>query len=208
MRHILFAIIVRPVLLFMLGLNVRNYERLPKNGPCVVIANHNSHLDTIVLMSLFKGQTLNKVRPIAAGDYFMKNKWLAFFSTRIMNIIPIERKITKDFKGMFQPIIKAIDDGNIIILYPEGSRGEAEQLSKYKSGVYYLMRERPDVPIVPVFLHGLGKALPKGSLVFVPFFVDIFIGEHFYHDDDRKVFMDTLNSRMNTLRDEGQFKEW
>lgn len=208
MRNILFSILVRPFILFILGLNIRHIDKLPTKGPCVVIANHNSHLDTLVLMSLFKGQSFQKVRPVAAGDYFLKNKYLKFFSTKVMNIIPIERKITKDFRGMFRPVLESLDDGGIIILFPEGSRGEAEQLSKYKSGIYYLMRERPDIPIVPVFTHGLGKALPKGSKVFVPFFVDVFIGDTFKYIDDRKLFMDTLNNRMDRLQEEGRFRSW
>ncbi|MDT3993431.1 1-acyl-sn-glycerol-3-phosphate acyltransferase, partial [Mammaliicoccus fleurettii] len=87
-------------------------------------------------------------------------------------------------------------------------RGEPEKLSKYKSGIYYLMRERPDIPIQPLFLHGLGKSLPKGSKLFVPFFVDIFVGQSFLFNKNRKEFMDELNSRMNDLRNEGDFKEW
>lgn len=208
MRNVLFAILVRPIILFVLGLNIRHRERLPKEGPCVIIANHNSHLDTLVLMSLFRGKSFSKVRPVAAGDYFLKNKFLSFFSTKVMNIIPIERKMTKDFQGMFHPILNALDENGIIILFPEGSRGEAEQLSRYKSGIYYLMRERPDIEIIPVFLHGLGKALPKGSFVFVPFFVDIFIGESFKFTENRKLFMDTLNHQMTALQNEGRFREW
>lgn len=208
MKNILFALLVRPVILFVLGLNIRGKHKLPEKGPCVIIANHNSHLDTLVLMSLFRGKSFAKVRPVAAGDYFMKNKFLAFFSTKVMNIIPIERKMTRDFRGMFKPVLEALDDGGIIILFPEGSRGEAEQLSKYKSGIYYLMREKPEVPIVPLFIHGLGKALPKGSFVFVPFFVDIFVGDKFFFTDNRSDFMAEMNRRMDTLQKEGQFSEW
>lgn len=208
MRNILFALIVRPIVFVVLGLNIRNYERLQQSGPLVLIANHNSHLDTIVLMSLFKGKSFRHVRPVAAGDYFLKNKLLSWFSTKVMNIIPIERKMTKDFKGMFQPILDELDNDGIIILYPEGSRGEPEKLSKYKSGIYYLMRERPDIPIQPIFMHGLGKALPKDSFILVPFFVDIFIGEPFNFTADRKLFMEDVTNRLNVLRDEGNFKEW
>lgn len=204
----MFSILVRPVILFVLGINIRHREKLPDSGPVVIIANHNSHLDTLVLMSLFRGKSFQKVRPVAAGDYFMKNKLLAVFSTKVMNIIPIQRKMTKDIRGMFSPILEALEDDSIIILFPEGSRGEAEQLSKYKSGIYYLMREVPDIEIVPVFLHGLGKALPKGSFIFVPFFVDILVGDSFKYNENRKAFMDTLNDRMNRLGEEGQFKEW
>lgn len=208
MKNILFALLVRPVILFVLGLNIRGKNKLPDKGPCVIIANHNSHLDTLVLMSLFRGKSFAKVRPVAAGDYFMKNKFLAFFSTKVMNIIPIERKMTRDFRGMFKPVLGALDDDGIIILFPEGSRGEAEQLSKYKSGIYYLMREKPEVPIVPLFIHGLGKALPKGSFVFVPFFVDIFVGDKFFYTDNRNDFMIEMNERMDALQEEGQFNEW
>lgn len=208
MRRFLFSLIVRPLVMLVLGMNTRHYERLPKEGPCVIVANHNSHLDTLVLMTLFKGSSFDHVRPVAASDYFLKNKFLAWFSMKVMNIIPIERKMTRDIKGLFAPMVKALDDEGIIIVFPEGSRGEAEKLSRYKSGVYYLMRERPDVPIIPVFLHGLGKALPKGSFFFIPIIVDIFIGEPFKFQEDKRGFMDTLNTRMDELQQEGHFKEW
>lgn len=90
MKNLLFAILVRPFILFVLCLNIRGKANLPAEGPAVIIANHNSHLDTLVLMSLFRGKSFSKVRPVAAGDYFMKNKFLAFFSAKVMNIIPIE----------------------------------------------------------------------------------------------------------------------
>lgn len=208
LRYIIFTFIIKPIILIVLGLNIRRREWLPKKGPIVIIANHNSHLDTLVLLSLFKGEGFKKARPVAAGDYFLKNKLLKWFSMNIMQIIPIERKMTRDIKGLFEPIVRGLDEGSIIILYPEGSRGEPEKLSKYKSGIYYLMRERPNVPIQPLFLHGLGKSLPKGSKLFVPFFVDIFVGRPFLFNENRKVFMDELNERMNELRNEGDFKEW
>ncbi|MCD8895464.1 lysophospholipid acyltransferase family protein [Mammaliicoccus sciuri] len=208
LRLIIFTCIIKPIILIVLGLNIRRREWLPKKGPIVIIANHNSHLDTLVLLSLFQGEGFKKARPVAAGDYFLKNKLLKWFSMNVMRIIPIERKMTRDIKGLFEPIVDALDEGSIIILYPEGSRGEPEKLSKYKSGIYYLMRERPNIPIQPLFLHGLGKSLPKGSKLFVPFFVDIFVGRPFLFNENRKVFMDELNERMNELRNEGDFKEW
>lgn len=113
-----------------------------------MIANHNSHLDTLVLMSLFRGDSFKHVRLVAAGDYFMKNTFLKWFSTKVMYIIPIERKMTRDFTGICQPIL---DKNGIIILYQEGSCGEPKKLSKYKSSIYYLMRERS---YVPIFMHG------------------------------------------------------
>lgn len=207
LRTLFFTFVIRPFILIILGLNVRKYENLPESGPAIIVANHNSHLDTLVLMTLFKGKKLHMVRPIAAADYFLKNKFLAWFSLQIMHIIPLDRKPkTKD--DLFKGVYDALDQNDVVILFPEGSRGEPEQVSRFKSGIYHLLKERPDVPVYPVFMHGLGKSLPKGESVFVPFFCDVFIGEHFLWTENKKSFMDTLEDEMNNLASEGSFPLW
>lgn len=65
-RWLFFTLIIRPFITIILGLNVRRLENLPEKGPAVIVANHNSHLDTLVLMTLFQGQKIHQIRPIAA----------------------------------------------------------------------------------------------------------------------------------------------
>ncbi|MCO4836344.1 MAG: 1-acyl-sn-glycerol-3-phosphate acyltransferase, partial [Acidimicrobiaceae bacterium] len=68
------------VVLVVLGLNIRNRDRLHKHKQIILVANHNSHLDTMVLMSLFPYKEMNKIRPVAAMDYFFKHpirRWFA-----------------------------------------------------------------------------------------------------------------------------------
>lgn len=206
MRWLFFTLLIRPFITIILGLNVRRVENLPKEGPAVIVANHNSHLDTLVLMTLFRGRLIHQVRPIAAADYFLKNKFIAWFALKIIHIIPLDRNPkTKD--GLFNDVYKALDQHHIVILFPEGSRGEPEKVAKLKSGIYYLLRERPDVPVYPVFMYGLGKSLPKGERVFVPFFCDVFVGEPFSWVRHKKEFMNTLGEKMNGLAVEGNLPE-
>lgn len=208
LRWLFYLLIVRPLTLIVLGIHIRHRERLPEKGPAILVANHNSHLDTLVMMTLFPLRMLNRIRPVAAADYFLKNRWLAWFSLNIMHIIPLRRKGGQKNRDLFQGITTALAQGDLVILYPEGSRGEPERLQKYKSGIYHLARECPDVPIYPIFMHGLGKALPKGDPILVPFFCDVFVGEPFRWQEDRQAFMEELNLRMAELAGEGDFAPW
>ena len=208
LRWFFYAVIVRLVVLVLLGLNVRHRERLPQQGPAILVANHNSHLDTAVLMSLFPLRLLPMIQPVAAMDYFLRNPFLAWFSLNIVGILPIKRKLESRTDNPLLPCHAALHDGQILILFPEGSRGEPERLEKLKSGITLLATQFPEIPVIPIFLHGLGKSLPKGEGLLVPFFCDVFIGEALYWGGDRKVFMRQLEERMGRLAAEGQFPPW
>jgi 1-acyl-sn-glycerol-3-phosphate acyltransferase len=208
LRLIFFAVIVRFCVLIIMGINVRRREKLPENGPAIIVANHNSHLDALVLISLFKLKRLPIIHPVAAADYFLKNKLLAWFAKDIIGIIPVDREgIKKGFDPLI-PCYKALDKNKILLLFPEGTRGEPEQLSTFKKGIAYIAERYPNVPITPVFMYGLGKALPKGAYLFVPFFCDIFIGDPLFWQEDKETFIKILHDRFEQLAAEGNFKAW
>jgi 1-acyl-sn-glycerol-3-phosphate acyltransferase len=207
LQQTFFWLVVRPLVLIVIGLNVRHRERLPTRGPAIVVANHNSHLDTVVLMTLFPARRLRQLRPVAAADYFLSSRALGWFALNVMHIIPIHRK----GNAQGDPLAgasAALDAGDIVILFPEGTRGEPEQLAAFKSGVAHLARRHPDVPVVPIFLHGLGKALPKGSALFVPFFCDVFVGDSVRALSDHRAFTTMLSQQMSALEAEGGFAPW
>jgi 1-acyl-sn-glycerol-3-phosphate acyltransferase len=203
LRGIFFICIVRPVIWVVLGLNIRHRERLPKKGPAIIIANHNSHLDTMTLMSLFPLKLLSKLRPLAAADYFLSNKFMSWFSLNIIRIIPISRK-REEGVDPFESTYTALNHGDIIILYPEGTRGEPEKMQSFKSGIAYLAQNAREVPVIPIFLYGLGKALPKGESILVPFFCDVFIGEALYWTGSKESYMKQLDEAMHALASEHQ----
>lgn len=200
LRILFYLFIVKPLVLLILGINARGREHLPLSGPAIVVANHNSHLDTMALMSLFPLSVINKVRPVAAADYFMCNRFIKWFALNIAGIIPIERNVKDASGNLFTPVLAALDSGSIVIIFPEGTRGEPETLSKLKNGIARLLSERPDVPVIPIFFHGLGKCLPKGEILLVPFFVDAFIAEPLRWEGSRALFMDKLTKTMNALQ--------
>jgi 1-acyl-sn-glycerol-3-phosphate acyltransferase len=198
LRLAFFALIARPIALIVLGLNVRHRERLPQCGPAIVAANHNSHLDTLVLLSLFPLRLLPKLRPVAAADYFTVNPLLAWFSLNVIGILPIKRE-AKGGADPLKPCEVALARGEILVLFPEGSRGEPEVMGRFKRGIAVLASRQPAVQVTPIFLHGLGKALPKDDPILVPFFCDVFVGEAMRGGEDQTIFMAELEHRMRGL---------
>ena len=199
--RILFVLLVaRPVTLMVLGLNIRNRERLPVRGPSIIAANHNIHLDTLVLLSLFPLGEIHRIHPAAAADYFLSKPLLAWFSRNVIGIVPV---IRAGGAGKHDPLAEchqALEQGETLILFPEGTRGEPEVMRQLKTGIVHLAMRHPQVPIIPVFMYGLGRAMPKGECLLVPFFCDIFIGEAMCWNGDRQGFMRQLEEQFLTLQ--------
>jgi 1-acyl-sn-glycerol-3-phosphate acyltransferase len=151
---------------------------------------------------------LKRLRPVAAADYFLKNRFVAWFSQRVIGILPIDRGGQTPRAALFAGAHQALADGDVVIVFPEGSRGEPETLQEFKAGLYHLCAAHPTVALYPIFLHGLGKALPKGEALLVPFFCDVFVGEAMHCSGDRKRFMEQFAERMRELAAEGQFAPW
>ncbi|MEP1572006.1 lysophospholipid acyltransferase family protein [Roseibium album] len=199
---------VKIAVLFLLGLNVRRKDLLPSKGPAIIVANHNSHLDTMVLMALMPLSRLKDIKPVAAADYFFSSPRKAWLSEHVLGIIPVERTSADKSVDPLEGCYEALAQDRVLILFPEGSRGEPEQMTDLKKGVSYLAERFPDAPVVPVFTHGLGKALPKGSFMLVPFFCDIFVGEPITWPGNRTQFMESLKERFSQLPSEKNFATW
>ena len=99
------------------------------------------------------------IRPVAAAEYFMKTRLRAWFSLNAIGIIPMNRQIRKTEAhkngGFLEPISKALREGNIVIYYPEGSRGSPEEIGSFKRGIGMLAARHPEVPVV--LLHSRGR---------------------------------------------------
>jgi len=199
LRALLYWLWVKPFVGLVLGLQVKGLEHLPRKGPAILVANHNSHLDTLVLLSLFSLRELNHVRPVAAGDYFLKGCVRKWFALHIVRVLPIDRVPRREKRHPLSACQDALDRNEILALFPEGSRGTPNQLAPFKQGIAHLVASRPEVPIVPVFLSGTGKALPKGEALFVPHVCKLTIGEPLQGSTDRKAFMQDLARRFESL---------
>ena len=199
-KFLFVLLLVKPLVFIGLGLNVIQRQNLPEKGPVIVAANHNSHLDTLVLLALFPISMVHKVRPVAAADYFLKNKLSSWLSLNVLGIIPIRRSPSKSERNaIFDECHQALNNGDILIIFPEGSRGEPEVMSGLKKGIYHLVKEHDNCPVVPVVMRGLGRSLPKGTAMFVPFNCDVVLGEGIAKFADADAFLTTMQQQYDQL---------
>ncbi len=156
------------------GVNIAGRKNLTSLDQYIIIANHNSHLDTPLLFYTLPVKHILKTHPVAAEEYWSKSKVLFKLVNYLFRPIWVVRdqKVDDPLKEMRE----ALDSGQNLIIFPEGTRGTPGQIGKFKTGVGRLAVEYRSLPIVPVFLSGPEKAFPRKSALPVPIWNNITIG--------------------------------
>lgn len=166
-----YSFIVRAFLKVIVGVKFQIPVFLKKESQFIIVANHNSHLDTMAILASLPSTIIHKVKPVAAGDHFGKTKVKRKLTNYFVNTLLIQRKRDKENpqNDPINQMIKAIDEGYSLILFPEGTRGEPEVSQPFKPGVAYVLKERPNLKYVPAYMTGMGTAMPKDDNLIVPF---------------------------------------
>jgi len=135
---------------------------IPQNRPVIVVSNHCSHLD-MGLVKYALGAYGKKLVALAAKDYFFEgNKWVVAYFEQLTNLQPVDR--SGSFRRSFEEAREVIDGGNVVLLFPEGTRRLDGTLGTFKPLVGKLALET-GVDVLPIFLDGTFEVLPKGAIV-------------------------------------------
>ena len=156
------------------GVNVAGRKNLTSINQYIIIANHNSHLDILLLFYILPIKQILTTQPVAAEEYF--SKWKVLFKLVNYLFSPIwivrDREVGDPLKG----IREALSSGHSIIIFPEGTRGIPGQIKRFKTGVGRLAIEYRNIPIIPVFLSGTERSFPKKSTIPMPIWNHVTIG--------------------------------
>lgn len=168
--RLLYKGVCRIFLRLIVGVSFSDSRFLLNEQQFIILANHNSHLDTLSLLASVPGKILWKVKPVAAEDYFGNTKLKAVLSNYFINTLLIQRKSEKrEGEDPVQKMLDVLDAGYSLILFPEGTRGIAGRMEKIKPGIARILSVRPHLKYIPVYLVGMGNSLPKGELLVLPF---------------------------------------
>jgi 1-acyl-sn-glycerol-3-phosphate acyltransferase len=157
------------------GSSVRWVESQPDTCQRIYFANHTSHLDALVLWSSLPKDVRAVTRPVAARDYWEKNRFRRYMAS-CFNALLIDRENIKVHRSPVEAMLREMGDRYSLIVFPEGGRNAGEDVGEFKSGIYYLAKKRPDLELVPVYMDNLNRILPRGEYLPVPLLSCITIG--------------------------------
>lgn len=179
------------VLRFMIGVTAR-WEGPPDlTRQRIYFANHTSHMDTLAIMAALPAEARINVKPVAAADYWGKNRFLSYISQQGLNAVLIERNPAPG-TNVLEPIFDVVRAGHSIIIFPEGTRSSQALPGAFKSGLFRLGETFPDVDLVPIYLENLHRSMPKGKHVPLPIICTIRIGNPLPRvaGEDKQVFLE------------------
>ena len=243
------------------GAQARWWGCPPKAEQRIYFANHQSHLDLVMIWAALPEELRGITRPIAARDYWANTPFKRWITTEVFNAIYVERgggapvvppappaqppaeRIEPLFDDVpppdpapvepwtlqgelplaqtaaepvpaatpgslealapLQPLIEALQSGDSIIIFPEGTRGHTGIPQKFKSGLFTLAQMFPEAVLVPAWIDNVQRVMPKGEVVPVPILCSVTFGApiQLEEGEERRPFLDRAREAVIALRE-------
>ncbi|MBL0870858.1 MAG: 1-acyl-sn-glycerol-3-phosphate acyltransferase [Phycisphaerales bacterium] len=187
---------VRSYLTLWHRLRIVGRENLPVEPPFVLVANHASHLDALVLAAPMSTRLRDVVFPIAAADVFFENGPVSLFASMMLNALPMHRA-NRGRHALADLRSRLVEEPCAYILFPEGARSRTGEMLKVKAGIG-MMVAGLDVPVVPCWLDGCFEAMRPGCVVPRPRVITVHVGkaERFVDQPNTREGWDAVAERL------------
>jgi 1-acyl-sn-glycerol-3-phosphate acyltransferase len=147
----------------------------PKAEQRIYFANHQSHLDWVLIWAALPRELRAVTRPIAARDYWTATPLKHWITREVFNAVYVARTRT-DEQDPLEPLVEALRKGDSLVIFPEGTRSSKGEPQPFKSGLYHLAQQFPDVTLVPAWVDNVQRVMPKGEVVPVPVLCTVTFG--------------------------------
>jgi 1-acyl-sn-glycerol-3-phosphate acyltransferase len=193
------------------GAQVRWVGCRPDTCQRIYLANHSSHLDFLVIWGSLPKNLRARTRAVGGRDYWTSSRRLRFLAEQVFQMVLIERgchaylrnhhAMAEPASAAIEPLVEAMEARCSLIVFPEGTRGDGDGIAPFKSGLYHLCRAKPDIELVPVYLHNLNRILPRGALLPVPTLSGITFGPptHLRESESQREFLNRMRHVVSDL---------
>ncbi|MCU0773690.1 MAG: 1-acyl-sn-glycerol-3-phosphate acyltransferase [Ideonella sp.] len=174
----------------------------PKAEQRIYFANHQSHLDWVLIWAALPHELRATTRPIAARDYWTSSRFKTWLTSEVFHSIYVDRQRTQD-QDPLDPLVDALRNGDSLVIFPEGTRSLKGDPMPFKSGLYHLAEQFPTVPLVPAWIDNVQRVMPKGEVVPVPILCSVTFGAplQLQADEDKRAFLERARQAVLALRD-------
>ncbi|MBV8503605.1 MAG: 1-acyl-sn-glycerol-3-phosphate acyltransferase [Paucibacter sp.] len=157
----------------------------------IYFANHQSHFDWVLIWAALPRGLRTHTRPIAARDYWTASKLKTWLTSAVFNAVYVSRTRSTPDEDPLEPLVEALQAGNSLVIFPEGTRSNKGEPQVFKTGLYNLARQFPDVQLVPTWVDNVQRVMPKGEVVPVPILCTVTFGEplKLQPNEDRHEFL-------------------
>jgi 1-acyl-sn-glycerol-3-phosphate acyltransferase len=181
----------------------------PKAEQRIYFANHQSHLDWVLIWAALPHELRVRTRPIAARDYWTSTPFKQWLTTAVFHAVYVSRSrgqghttLGGDEQDPLDPLIEALEHGDSLVMFPEGTRSNQGEPAAFKSGLYHLAEKFPGVQLIPAWIDNVQRVMPKGEVVPVPVLCTVTFGEPVVlaAGEDKHAFLDRARAAVLAAR--------